>query len=110
MRDLINDLAQDVVGDKCFRLENNLEYGKHNKISEKARHSSYVGSNYDGIKKFKVFDDAKCLRTFLEFLPQQHFHYVMRYLTHDLLPKLKCLRELRLRCDRMDELPDSIED
>ncbi|CAL5381052.1 unnamed protein product [Camellia sinensis] len=110
MHDLINDMAQDVVGDKCFSLENNLEYGRHDKISEKARHSSYVASNYDGIKKFKVFDDAKCLRTFLEFLPQQQFHYVTRYLIHDLLPKLKCLRELRLCGIGIIELPDSIGD
>ncbi|CAL5381168.1 unnamed protein product [Camellia sinensis] len=82
MHDLINDLAQDVAGDKCFRLENNLEY---------------------------VFDDAKCLRTFLQFFPQ-HFHFVTRYLTHDLLLKLKCLRELHLQCLSMDELPDSIGD
>ncbi|KAL7234892.1 hypothetical protein ACSBR1_018374 [Camellia fascicularis] len=109
MHDLINDLAQDVAGDKCFRLENNLEYGRHNKIFEKARHSSYVGSCYDGIKKFEVFDDAKCLRTFLQFLPQR-FHFVTRCLTHDLLPKLKCLRELRLQCLSVDELPDSIGD
>ncbi|CAL5330428.1 unnamed protein product [Camellia sinensis] len=109
MHDLINDLAQDVAGDKCFRLENNLEYGRHNKIFEKARHSSYVGSCYDGIKKFKVFDDAKCLRTFVQFLPQR-FHFITRYLTHDLLPKLKCLRELRLQCLSVDELPDSIGD
>ncbi|KAI8024887.1 putative disease resistance RPP13-like protein 1 [Camellia lanceoleosa] len=108
MHDLINDLAQDVAGDKCFRFKNNLEYGKHNKISDKARHSSYVGSNYEGIKKFKVFDDAKCLRTFLQFFPPSR--HASRYLFHDLLPKLKCLRELRLHCDRMDELPDSIGD
>ncbi|KAL7204977.1 hypothetical protein ACSBR2_017990 [Camellia fascicularis] len=110
MHDLINDLAQDVAGDKCFRLENNLEYGRHDKISEKARHSSYVASNYEGIKKLKVFDDAKCLRTFLEFLPQQQFHYVTRYLIHDLLPKLKCLRELRLCGIGIIELPESIGD
>ncbi|XP_028080966.1 putative disease resistance RPP13-like protein 1 [Camellia sinensis] len=110
MHDLINDMAQDVVGDKCFRLENNLEYGRHDKISEKARHSSYVGSTYQGIKKFKVFDDAKCLRTFLEFLPQQQFHYVTRYLIHDLLPNLKCLRELRLCGIGIIELPYSIGD
>ncbi|XP_028060839.1 putative disease resistance RPP13-like protein 1 [Camellia sinensis] len=108
MHDLINDLAQNVAGDKCFRFKNNLEYGRHNKISDKARHSSYVGSNYEGIKKFKVFDDAKCLRTFLQFLPPSR--HASRYLFHDLLPKLKCLRELRLHCARMDELPDSIGD
>ncbi|CAL5330328.1 unnamed protein product [Camellia sinensis] len=110
MHDLINDLAQDVAGDKCFRLENNLEGGKQNKISDKARHASYVASRYDGIKKFKAFNDAKCLRTFLEFLPQEEFHYVTRYLIHDLWPKLKCLRELRLCYIDVIELPDSIGD
>ncbi|CAL5330426.1 unnamed protein product [Camellia sinensis] len=110
MHDLINDLAQDVAGDKCFRLENNLEGGRQNKISDKACHASYVASRYDGIRKIKVFDDAKCLRTFIEFSPQQQFHFVTRYLFHDLLPKLQCLRELRLHCDSMDELPDSIGD
>ncbi|KAL7234991.1 hypothetical protein ACSBR1_018464 [Camellia fascicularis] len=110
MHDLINDLAQDVAGGKCFRLENNLEGGRQNKISDKARHASYVASDYDGIKKFKAFDDAKCLRTFLEFLPQQLFHYVTRYLIHDLLPKLKCLREVRLCGIGIIELPDSIGD
>ncbi|CAL5379592.1 unnamed protein product [Camellia sinensis] len=108
MHDLINDLAQDVAGDKCFRLENNLEGGRQSKISVKARHASYVGSYIDGIKKFKVFDDAKCLRTFLQFFPLS-FH-ATRYLFHDLLPKLKCLRELRLHYNSMDELPDSIGD
>ncbi|KAL7204942.1 hypothetical protein ACSBR2_017960 [Camellia fascicularis] len=110
MHDLINDLAQDVAGDKCFRLENNLEGGRPNKISDKARHASYVASHYDGIKKFKAFDDAKCLRTFLEFLPQQQFHCVTRYLIHDLLPKLKCLHELCLCGIGIIELPDSIGD
>ncbi|CAL5381250.1 unnamed protein product [Camellia sinensis] len=94
--------------DKCFRLENNLEGGRQSKISVKARHASYVGSYIDGIKKFKVFDDAKCLRTFLQFFPLS-FH-ATRYLFHDLLPKLKCLRELRLHYNSMDELPDSIGD
>ncbi|CAL5379066.1 unnamed protein product [Camellia sinensis] len=110
MHDLINDLAQDVAGDKCFRLENNLEGGRQDKISDKARHASYVASYRDGIKKFKAFDDAKCLRTFLEFLRPQQFHYVTRYLIHDLLPKLKCLREVCLCGIAIIELPDSIGD
>ncbi|XP_028118862.1 putative disease resistance RPP13-like protein 1 [Camellia sinensis] len=109
MHDLINDLAQAVAGDICFRLENNLEGGKQNKISNKARHSSYVGSGYEGIRKFKAFDDARCLRTFLRFSASA-FNYTTRYLIHDLLPMLKCLRELRLCCDGIDELPDSIGD
>ncbi|KAL7203806.1 hypothetical protein ACSBR2_016956 [Camellia fascicularis] len=109
MHDLINDLAQAVAGDICFRLENNSEGGKQNKISDKARHSSYVASGFDGIKKFKAFDDAKCLRTFLEFLPNR-FNYKTRYLIHDLLPMLKCLCELRLCYSGIDELPDIIGD
>ncbi|THG08175.1 putative disease resistance protein At3g14460 [Camellia sinensis] len=109
MHDLINDLAQAVAGDICFRLENNLEGGKQNKISDKARHSSFVGSEYEGIRKFKAFDDARCLRTFLRFSASA-FNYTTRYLIHDLLPMLKCLRELRLCCDGIDELPDSIGD
>ncbi|XP_028120141.1 putative disease resistance RPP13-like protein 1 [Camellia sinensis] len=109
MHDLINDLAQAVTGDICFRLENNLEGGKQNKISGKARHSSYVGSEYEGIRKFKAFDDARCLRTFLRFSPSV-FNYTTRYLIHDLLPTLKCLRELRFYCYGIDELPDSIGD
>ncbi|CAL5379216.1 unnamed protein product [Camellia sinensis] len=110
MHDLINDLAQAVAGDICFRLENNLKGGKHNKISDKARHSSYVASEFEGIRKFKAFDDARCLRTFLESLPSRFFNYKTRYLIHDLLPVLKCLRELRLCCSGIDELPDSIGD
>ncbi|CAL5379516.1 unnamed protein product [Camellia sinensis] len=108
MHDLINDLAQAVAGDICFRLENNLEGGKQNKISNKTRHSSYVASGYEGIRKFKAFDDAKCLRTFLMF-SLDTFSYT-RYLIHNLLPMLKCLRELRLCCLGIDELPDSIGD
>ncbi|KAL7234873.1 hypothetical protein ACSBR1_018357 [Camellia fascicularis] len=109
MHDLINDLAQAVAGDICFRLENNLEGGKKNKISDKARHSSYVASEYEGIRKFKAFDEARCLRTFLKILPSR-VNYKTRYLIHDLLPVLKCLRELRLCCSVIDELPDSIGD
>ncbi|KAL7234859.1 hypothetical protein ACSBR1_018344 [Camellia fascicularis] len=109
MHDLINDLAQAVAGDICFRLENNLEGGKQNKISDNARHSSYVGSEYEGIRKFKAFDDARCLRTFLRFSPRA-FNCTTRYFFHDLLPMLKCLRELRLCCSGIDELPDSIGD
>ncbi|KAL7204750.1 hypothetical protein ACSBR2_017786 [Camellia fascicularis] len=109
MHDLINDLAQAVAGDICFRLENNLEGGKQNMISNKARHSSYVASNYDGIRTFKAFDDTRCLRTFLEFSPSR-FNCKTGYLIHDLLPVLKCLREFRLCSSNIDELPDSIGD
>ncbi|KAL7234913.1 hypothetical protein ACSBR1_018393 [Camellia fascicularis] len=37
-------------------------------------------------------------------------NYIMRYLHHDLLPMLKCLRELRLCSSGLDELTNSIGD
>ncbi|KAL7234846.1 hypothetical protein ACSBR1_018332 [Camellia fascicularis] len=79
------------------------------KILDKARHSSYVASEYNGIKKFKAFNDGRCLRTVLQFSPNSK-NYITRYLLHDLLPALKCLRELRLCCFGIDELLDSIGD
>ncbi|CAL5379452.1 unnamed protein product [Camellia sinensis] len=87
MHDLINDLAQAVAGDICFRLENNSEGGKQNKISDKARHSSYVASEYEGIKKFKAFDDARCLYS---------------------IGDLKHLRYLDVSHSKIRKLPDSV--
>ncbi|XWS16828.1 hypothetical protein CRYUN_Cryun33cG0014000 [Craigia yunnanensis] len=63
MHDLINDLAQVVSREICFKLEGN----KQPKISEGTRHSSYVRSRYDGVKKFEAFGHMKRLRTFLPF-------------------------------------------
>lgn len=72
MYDLINDLARAIVEDIYFWLKNNLEDDKQKKISNKVRHSSCVVSKYDGIKKFKIFDGVRCLRTFLELSPCYH--------------------------------------
>ncbi|XP_022748117.1 putative disease resistance RPP13-like protein 1 [Durio zibethinus] len=47
MHDLINDLAQSVAGEICFRIDGDQ------KISKYARHLSYIGGEFDGIKKFK---------------------------------------------------------
>ncbi|XP_028125815.1 uncharacterized protein LOC114322659 isoform X3 [Camellia sinensis] len=63
--------------DIYFWLKNNLKDDKQKKISNKARHSSCVASKYDGIKKFKIFDDARCLRTFLELSPCRR-NYIIR--------------------------------
>ncbi|KAF2305456.1 hypothetical protein GH714_005490 [Hevea brasiliensis] len=58
MHDLISDLAQWVAGDICFMLEDKVD-GSKMKISPKARYSSYICGQYDDLKKFEAFSDAK---------------------------------------------------
>jgi hypothetical protein len=69
MHDLINDLAQWVAGDICFRMEDRLKGINEGKISKKVRHSSYLDRNYDdATKKFGVFSKHTSLRTFLPLM------------------------------------------
>ncbi|XP_052880910.1 putative disease resistance RPP13-like protein 1 [Gossypium arboreum] len=106
MHDLINDLAQVVAGDICSKLEGDMQQ----KFSNRTRHSSYIVSRYDTVKKFEAFDQVKSLRT---FLPLQLSRYWKLYLTNvvlvDLLPKLGYLRVLSLSGYKITELPDVFE-
>ncbi|XP_057977517.1 putative disease resistance RPP13-like protein 1 [Malania oleifera] len=104
MHDLINDLAQSVSGKICFKLEGNKAY----KISEKARHSSYVQGNHDGKIKFAAFNEAKSLRTFLPFNLLDYNSHLTNYVPLELLPKLRYLRVLSLRNYLISELPEAI--
>lgn len=109
MHDLINDLAQWVAGDICFRMEDRIESNNKGEFSIKVRHLSYLGDPYDGPKKFEVFSELTCLRT---FMPLMLSSMGGCYLTHDvplkLLSKLPCLRVLSLSGYLIVELPDSI--
>jgi len=111
MHDLINDLAQWVARDICFRMEDRIESINKGKISKKVRHLSYLGDRFDGAKKFEVFSELTCLRT---FMPLMLSSMGSCYLTHDvplkLLSKLPCLRVLSLNGYYIVELPDSIGD
>ncbi|KAB1205304.1 putative disease resistance RPP13-like protein 1 [Morella rubra] len=106
MHDLINDLAQWVARDICFRMEDRIEGCKP---SKRARHSSYLGSEYDGTKKFEIFSELTCLRTFLPLMQPMHC-YLTYFVPLKLLPKLRCLRVLSFRGYCITELPDSIGD
>ena len=111
MHDLINDLAQQVAGDTCFRLEDKIEGNNEGKPSTKARHSSYLVGEYDGIQKFEVFYDLTCLQTFLPLmLPKQGNCHLTHTVPSKLLPKLRWLRVLSLNGYYISELPESIGD
>ncbi|XVF82348.1 hypothetical protein PTKIN_Ptkin16aG0039500 [Pterospermum kingtungense] len=97
MHDLINDLAQFVGGEKYFKRERHVEM----KRPSLTRHSSYVMDDYEEIKKFEKFFEAKSLRTFLPVNNKKLQYEITCYLSNnvlnDLLPRLKCLRVLSLK-------------
>ncbi|KAK3218012.1 hypothetical protein Dsin_011982 [Dipteronia sinensis] len=134
MNDLINDLAQWAAGELCFRMENMLVGDKQLKTSKNLRHLSYVGGEYDGIKKFEAFygvddlcyltyngglrDDiniyeafskVKHLRTFLPLmLPCLKLHFFLTRDVLNVLYKLRRLRVLSLHGYHIYVLPNSI--
>nr|XP_023926753.1 putative disease resistance RPP13-like protein 1 [Quercus suber] len=108
MHDLFNDLAIFISGEFCFKLENNESCV----ITRKTRHLSYVRTEYDASKKFKVSYKAKDLRTFLGLdLSSYRWHWnkISTMMIDDLLLTFKCLRVLSFSCyNNMRELPNSI--
>ncbi|TYG96672.1 hypothetical protein ES288_A11G370100v1 [Gossypium darwinii] len=106
MHHLINDLAQVVAGEIFSKLEGD----RQQKFSNRTRHSSYIVSKYDTMKKFEAFNQVKSLRT---FLPLRLSRYQRAYLTNvvlvDLLPRLGYLRVLSLCGYEIFELPDVFE-
>ena len=108
MHDLVNDLAMFIAGEFCFKLE----IDESCVITRKTCHLSYVRTEYDSSKKFKVSYKAKDLRTFLglDFSPHQWFsNRISMMMIDDLLLTSKCLRVLSFSSYRnMRELPNSI--
>ncbi|KAL7234421.1 hypothetical protein ACSBR1_017925 [Camellia fascicularis] len=112
MHDLINDLAQSVTGYTCFRLEDKLKDQEQCRKLKSARHSSYIQSNYDAIKKFETFYEAENVRTFLpSSLSKNRYCFLTSKAPLDLLLKMKRLRVLSLSGYHIGELiPNSIGD
>ncbi|TYI58745.1 hypothetical protein E1A91_D11G382500v1 [Gossypium mustelinum] len=107
MHDLINDLAQVVAGEICSKLEGDKKW----KFSNRTRHSSYLVSDYDTVKKFEAFDQVNSLRTFLplKFSSDYRGLFLTNVVLDDLLPRLGCLRMLSLSGYWITELPDVFE-
>ncbi|XP_040961089.1 putative disease resistance RPP13-like protein 1 [Gossypium hirsutum] len=108
MHDLINDLAQVVAGEICSKLEGDKKW----KFSNRTRHSSYIVSGYDTVKKFEAFDQVNSLRTFLPLIFSSDYHrgpFLTNVVLVDLLPRLGCLRMLSLSGYKITELPDVFE-
>ncbi|GMP43424.1 hypothetical protein CsSME_00012790 [Camellia sinensis var. sinensis] len=112
MHDLINDLAQVVARDTCFRLEDRLKYQEQCKNIKKARHSSYMQEYYEGMKKFEIFDKATHLRTFLPFsLESNNLEFrLASNVPRNLFPKLRRLRVLNMSRYSITEVPNSVGD
>ncbi|XP_058182062.1 putative disease resistance RPP13-like protein 1 [Rhododendron vialii] len=105
MHDLIHDLAQYVMGDFCYRLED----GKAHGISEKLRHFSYVQGDFDDFGKFKEIKEAKCLRTFLPLKRRRYWkQWLSKKALDEILSELTRLRLLSLPRYQIMELPYSI--
>ncbi|KAG8479789.1 hypothetical protein CXB51_029649 [Gossypium anomalum] len=108
MHDLINDLAQVVAGEICSKLKGD----KQQKFSNRTRHSSYIVSTYDTVKKFEAFDQVKQLRTFLPLMFSSNCYqgpFLTNVVLVDLLPRLGYLRVLSLCGYEIFELPDVFE-
>ncbi|XP_022770119.1 putative disease resistance RPP13-like protein 1 isoform X2 [Durio zibethinus] len=114
MHDLINDLAQYVAGEVCFKLEDRINGNGQCYVPKRARHSSFIRQKYDVVAKFESFNNMKRLRTFVAlpvFVPDPEVEcYLSNTVFQDLLPKLGCLRVLSLSGYCISELPDSIGD
>ncbi|KAL7234418.1 hypothetical protein ACSBR1_017922 [Camellia fascicularis] len=97
MHDLIDDLSQSVAGHTCFRLEDKLKDQEQCKKLKSARHSSFMQSEFDAIKKFETFYEAENVRTFLPLsLDKDESCYLTSDVPLYLLPKMKRLRVLSL--------------
>ncbi|KAK8622458.1 hypothetical protein V6N13_117370 [Hibiscus sabdariffa] len=94
-----------VAGDICCRLEDK----KQHMFSHRSRHSSYIISRHDTLKKFEAFDQTNSLRTFLPLKQDQMWGYLTNVVLVELLPRLGYLRVLSLCGYWITELPEFFE-
>ncbi|CAN6556201.1 unnamed protein product [Malus baccata var. baccata] len=113
MHDLVNDLAQWAAGEICFRLEDKQGNNLQSNCFRRARHSSFIAGDFDGVTRFEDFPKAERLRTFLPLSLSDSrgwAKYLSRKVTFELLPQLQYLRVLSFNGYEITELPESIGD
>ncbi|PWA91334.1 NB-ARC domains-containing protein [Artemisia annua] len=114
MHDLMNDLATFVAGEFYSRLDIDMEKNVRKEAFKKYRHLSFVCEEYMTYNKFKAFEKANSLRTFLA-MPNvvrgaswQTFNLSGKILV-DTLPQLPLLRVLSLsRLMMIVEVPECV--
>ncbi|XP_054790406.1 putative disease resistance protein At3g14460 isoform X2 [Prosopis cineraria] len=106
MHDLINDLAKNVSGEFCLRLQD----AKAQNVLKVTRHFSYIRERWgDSTGKFEIICNAEKLRTFMHDSRHDPFLFVSNNMIKDLLLKFRCLRVLNLSgYSNIIKLPKSI--
>ncbi|PWA80081.1 NB-ARC domains-containing protein [Artemisia annua] len=113
MHDLMNDLATFVAGEFFSRLDIDTKKNVRKEAFKKYRHMSFVCERYMCYNKFKAFERANSLRTFLA-MPNvvrgnswQAFYLSSKILV-DTLPQLPLLRVLSLSRLKIHEVPECV--
>ncbi|PWA57228.1 NB-ARC domains-containing protein [Artemisia annua] len=113
MHDLMNDLATFVAGEFFSRLDLDVKKDLRKTDFEKFRHMSFVCEEYMTYNKFKAFERANRLRTFLAMPNAVRINrwqrcYLSSKILVDILPQLPLLRVLSLSRLDIDEVPDCV--
>ncbi|PWA35847.1 NBS-LRR resistance-like protein [Artemisia annua] len=111
MHDLMNDLATFVAGEFFSRLDIDMKNVGEGAF-KKYRHMSFVCERYMTYNKFKAFERANSLRTFLAMPTVVEYSWQRFYLSSkilvDILPQLQLLRVLSLSGLNIDEVPKCV--
>ncbi|KAK2987570.1 hypothetical protein RJ640_012340 [Escallonia rubra] len=110
MHDLVNDLARNVAGRVCFRLDAESNVQDRDSLF-KARHSSFSRHEFDGSQRFEAFKRVRKLRTFLPLQDLKTYwwsSYLTNQVVNDMLPQLHFLRVLSLSGYNILQLPNAI--
>ncbi|GJV54923.1 NB-ARC domains-containing protein [Tanacetum coccineum] len=112
MHDLMNDLATFVAGEFYSRLDIDMEKNVRKEAFKKCRRMSFACETFMTYNKFKTFERANSLRTFLA-MPNvvgsswQSFYLSSKILVNT-LPQLPLLRVLSLSRLDIDEVPECV--
>ncbi|PWA90123.1 NB-ARC domains-containing protein [Artemisia annua] len=113
MHDLMNDLATFVAGEFFSRLDLDVKKDVLKTDFGRFRHMSFVCEKYNPYNKFRAFERANRLRTFLAMPNAVRINswervYLSSKILVDTLPRLPLLRVLSLSRSNIDEVPECV--